>query len=148
MLETKARCLWGSKTSQDGDLRRYGTITPVCVTVSRTVLAQFSFTCSRCDSPNSCCFACARASAKDVEILVLRHQVGHVWPRPADRAFQAALSRLLPRARWLVFFVTPITQLRWHRDAIHRKWTYPYSRANQPGPDKAEPEPACRGPIP
>lgn len=32
----------------------------------------------------------------------------------------AALSRLLPRARWDVFFVTPATVLRWHRDLLRQ----------------------------
>jgi putative transposase len=52
--------------------------------------------------------------AKDLEILVLRHQIAvlhrHV-SRPrletADRALLAAVSRVLPRARWSCFFVKP-----------------------------------------
>jgi putative transposase len=46
-------------------------------------------------------------AAKDLEILVLRHQLTVLrrqTPRPrlepADRALPAAVSRLLPRARW------------------------------------------------
>ncbi|MEV4658825.1 hypothetical protein [Micromonospora sp. NPDC049301] len=34
---------------------------------------------------------------------------------PADRV---VLSRLLPRPRWSVFFVTPATLLRWHRELV------------------------------
>ena len=57
---------------------------------------------------------------KDLEILVLRHQVrilerqlpGRVRYRPADRALLAAVSRLLPRCRWRAFLVTPDTLLR------------------------------------
>jgi putative transposase len=69
-------------------------------------------------------------SDKDIEIIVLRHQVrvlerqlhARVRYRPADRAILAALSRLLPRARWRSFLVTPDTLLRWHRDAAKQKW--------------------------
>jgi hypothetical protein len=52
--------------------------------------------------------------AKEVEILVLRHQLAilrrqHPRPRlqPKDRALLAALSRLLPRPRWSIFIVLP-----------------------------------------
>jgi hypothetical protein len=37
----------------------------------------------------------------------------------------AVLSRLLPRERWSAFLVTPATLLRWHRELIRRRWTYP-----------------------
>jgi putative transposase len=53
---------------------------------------------------------------KEVEILVLRHQLavlrrqaGKVRTEPADRAVLALLSRLFPRPRWPAFFVTPAT---------------------------------------
>ncbi len=56
--------------------------------------------------------------AKDVELLcsaievaVLRRQVHRPELQPADRVVLAALSRLLPRARWSAFFVTPATLL-------------------------------------
>jgi hypothetical protein len=52
--------------------------------------------------------------AKDVELLVLRHQLSvltrqHERPklRPADRAFIAALASLLPHRRRRGFVVTP-----------------------------------------
>ena len=76
-------------------------------------------------------FSCRRSeSDKDIEILVLRHQVrvlerqlhGRVRYRPADRAILAGLSRLLPRARWRCFLVTPDTLVRWHRELARRKW--------------------------
>src|SRR6266511_586645 len=52
--------------------------------------------------------------AKDVELLVLRHQVAVLRRQvhrpdlePADRVVLATLSRLLPRRRWAAFFVPP-----------------------------------------
>ncbi|HZM54750.1 MAG TPA: hypothetical protein VFC03_06955, partial [Acidimicrobiales bacterium] len=75
--------------------------------------------------------SCRRtAPDKDIEMMVLRHQVRilerqlHTRVRywPADRALLAALSRLLPRSRWRSFLVTPDTLLRWHREAAKHKW--------------------------
>lgn len=70
--------------------------------------------------------------AKEVEILVLRHQL-HVLRRqvsrpdlqPHDRALLAAASRVLPRCRWPSFFVRPETIVAWHRKLVARRWTYP-----------------------
>jgi hypothetical protein len=50
---------------------------------------------------------------------------------PADRVVLSSLSRLLSRQRWATFCITPATLLRWHRNLIARKWTYPNKR---PGP--------------
>ena len=67
---------------------------------------------------------CLRSEGfKEVEIVVLRHELSVLrrqTRRPeltaTDRVFLAAASRLLPRARWRSFFVTPDTLVRWHRE--------------------------------
>jgi putative transposase len=73
----------------------------------------------------------ARGDAtKDLELLVLRHQLAVLRrqtsrPRlePADRALLAAVSRVLPRSSWSCFFVQPETLLRWHRRLVAGGWT-------------------------
>ena len=44
---------------------------------------------------------------------------------PTDRVVLATLAQLLPRDRWKVFLVTLSTLLRWHRELVRRRWTYP-----------------------
>jgi putative transposase len=78
-------------------------------------------------------------AAKDLELLVLRHQLTVLHrqvPRPrlepADRALLAAVSRMLPRTRWSCFFATPETLLRWHRRLVAGAWTYPHRPPGRP----------------
>jgi hypothetical protein len=85
-----------------------------------------------------------RQGRKDLEILVLRHQLkvlrrrtGRPKLRPFDRAFLAAASRNLPRDRWSSF-VTPQTLLRWYRELVRRKWTC--GRNKSPGRPPIDPK--------
>jgi putative transposase len=80
-----------------------------------------------------------RDAAKDLEILVLRHQLSMLrrqTPRPrlqpADRALLAAVSRVLPRPRWSCFLVQPETLLGWHRRLVAGAWTYPHRQTGRP----------------
>jgi transposase InsO family protein len=82
-------------------------------------------------------------AAKDLELLVLRHQLAVLrrqTPRPrlerADRALLAAVSRVLPRARWSCFFAQPQTLLRWHRRLVAGAWTYPHRGSGRPPLDQ------------
>ena len=77
--------------------------------------------------------------SKDLEIIVLRHQLTVLhrqYNRPAiadeDRALLGAIAAALPgpqRAGWLV---TPETLLRRHRRRIARHWTQPCRAPGRP----------------
>ena len=74
---------------------------------------------------------------KEVEILLLRHelqvlrrQVARPQLRPADRVVLAALSQALPRVRSLL--VEPATLLRWHRELVRRRWSFPTRPPGRP----------------
>jgi putative transposase len=82
-------------------------------------------------------------AAKDLEILFPRHQrpCCATKPRdpgsnPADRALLAAVSRLLPRARWSCFLVRPETLLRWHRRLVAGVWTFQHRGRGRPPLDE------------
>jgi len=68
--------------------------------------------------------------AREIEILVLRHQLrvlGRVSRPPLrrrDRILLAAASRLVGRDRWQSFPVSTQTLLRWHRELVRRRWAY------------------------
>jgi len=66
------------------------------------------------------------------EVAVLQRQVYRPALEPADRALLAGLARLLTRWRLGRFFVQPATLLRWQRDLVAKRWTYPRGRSGRP----------------
>ncbi|MGW3571651.1 integrase core domain-containing protein [Streptomyces sp. NPDC000941] len=88
-----------------------------------------------------------RQTARDAELLVLRHEnavlrrqlaspMRYQW---ADRLWFAALSSLIPRRRWAqVFPVTPATLLGRHRRLVAHRWDYSKCRSMPGRPATAE----------
>jgi putative transposase len=90
---------------------------------------------------SSCSYSRRRSEReKEIEILLLRYQLmvlerqgARLQLTRADRTLLAALGRMLPRRVWKrSLFVTPATLLRWHRELVARRWTYPHRRAGRP----------------
>ena len=82
---------------------------------------------------------CRSQRSKELEILVLRHELGVLrrqarqpQQRPVDRVLLAALSRSLPRSAWTVLSVSPRTLLRWHARLVARRWRYRQTRPGRP----------------
>jgi putative transposase len=78
--------------------------------------------------------------SKDLEIVVLRHQVQVLRrqvERPSvndgDRTLLGAVAAALPRRLRKGWIVTPETLLRWHRKRIAQHWTHPpHQRPGRP----------------
>jgi len=66
------------------------------------------------------------------ELAILRRQTGRARLTPADRTLFAALMRPLSRPAWAGLSVKPETVLRWHRQLVTRRWTYPHRRPGRP----------------
>jgi putative transposase len=82
---------------------------------------------------------CRSSGSKELEIIVLRHEItilrrqaNRPQLQEADRVCLAALSRALPRRTWAAFSVSPRTLLRWHQRLVARRWTYPHRRPGRP----------------
>ena len=89
----------------------------------------------------------AAVGTKELEILVLRHQLrvlcrksGRPKFTAGDRVLLAAVSRVLPTAVGSVC-VTPQTLLRWHRTLVRHKWTY--GKERPPGRPAIHPQTAA-----
>jgi hypothetical protein len=82
---------------------------------------------------------CRSERSKELEILVLRHELAilrrqprRARLRPVDRAMLAALARALPQSAWTSLSVSPATLLRRHRQLVRRRWTYPHRPGRPP----------------
>ena len=82
--------------------------------------------------------------SKDLEIVVLRHQlavlrrqIDRLELTDDDRTLLGAIGAALPRRLREGWLVTPDTLLRWHRRRVARHWTQP---ARPPGRPPTRPE--------
>jgi hypothetical protein len=73
------------------------------------------------------------------QLGVLRRQVPRPRLEPTDRALLAAVSRMLPRARWSCLLVRPETLLRWHRRLVAGGWTCPRGPGRPPVGQEVQP---------
>jgi hypothetical protein len=94
---------------------------------------------------------CRSERSKELEILLLRHELAilrrqprRARLRPVDRAILAALARALPRGAWTTLSVRPATLLRWHRELVRRRWTYPHRRPGRPALNRRVETPVVR----
>ena len=76
---------------------------------------------------------CRSSRSKDIELLVLRQEVGVLRRqvsrpkvRPEERIVLTVLQRLRPVSERMSSLVTPDTIRRWHRELVRRKWTRPH----------------------
>ncbi len=65
---------------------------------------------------------CRSERSKELEILLLRHEL--------------AILRRQPRSAWTSLSVSPTTLLRWHRQLVNRRWSYPHRRPGRPPLDR------------
>jgi putative transposase len=77
--------------------------------------------------------------SKDLEIIVLRHQLGVLGrqaERPVltndDRSLLGTIAAALPRQKRIGWIVTPDTLLRWHRRRVARHWTQEHRPRGRP----------------
>lgn len=77
--------------------------------------------------------------SKDLEIIVLRHQLAVLGRRDAkpvitdgDRSLLGVIAQALPRPRRKGWLVTPETLLRWHRRRVAKHWTQPHRPPGRP----------------
>lgn len=89
--------------------------------------------------------------AKDVEIVVLRHQLAvlrRAQKRPklawSDRALMVLASRVMPRERWRSFGVQPATILDWQRRLVRRRWRRSSKPRGRPRLDAERVQLICR----